>query len=232
MAGEAGFLYETKIHKALKAQNLVPSGFTPAGSDANAPDAMFMYGGKDNKLEIKLDLKADYGQGTLSYDPKTKKWGLGGAKTAAAQEMRELLNAVGILRFVNSKWGSKGAPNKGAIPSKSFTEDMVKSDYARFKDAFLPISTSALWDYYATKKTYYIQVGGYGLYYMKSNTDNLPIPQFNPKLRIRIRVKRGGSRPIDNYRFTTALQVTTKPSKSPYDLDRDVIFLKADFTDK
>ena len=232
MAGEAGFLYETKIHKALKAQNLVPPGFTPAGSDANAPDAMFMYGGKDNKLEIKLDLKADYGQGTLSYDPKTKKWGLGGAKTAAAQEMRELLNAVGILRFVNSKWGSKGAPNKGTIPSKSFTEDMVKSDYARFKDAFLPIRTSALWDYYATKKTYYIQVGGYGLYYMKSNPANLPIPQFNPKLRIRIRVKRGGSKPIDNYRFTTALQVTTKPSKSPYDLDRDVVFLKADFTDK
>ena len=146
--------------------------------------------------------------------------------------MRELLNAVGILRFVNSKWGSKGAPNKGTIPSKSFTEDMVKSDYARFKDAFLPISTSALWDYYATKKTYYIQVGGYGLYYMKSNPANLPIPQFNPKLRIRIRVKRGGSKPIDNYRFTTALQVTTKPSKSPYDLDRDVVFLKADFTDK
>ena len=232
MAGEAGFLYETKIHKALKAQNLVPPGFTPAGSDANAPDAMFMYGGKDNKLEIKLDLKADYGQGTLSYDPKTKKWGLGGAKTAAAQEMRELLNAVGILRFVNSKWGSKGAPNKGTIPSKSFTEDMVKSDYARFKDAFLPIDSSALWNYYATKQTYYIQVGGYGLYYMKSNPANLPIPQFNPKLRIRIRVKRGGSRPIDNYRFTTALQVTTKPPKSPYDLDRDVLFLKADFSTK
>ena len=107
---------------------------------------------------------------------------------------------------------------------------MVKSDYARFKDAFLPINTRALWDYYATKKTYYIQVGGYGLYYMKENPANLPVPQFNPKLRIRIRVKRGGSRPIDNYRFTTALQVVTKPKKSPYDLDNDVVFLKANFT--
>ena len=229
MAGEAGFIYETKIHKALKAEDLVPAGFTPAGSDANAPDAMFLYGGKDNKLEIKLDLKADYGQGSLSYDFKTKKWGLGGAKTASAQEMRDLLNAVGILKFVKQKWGDKGAPNKGQIPSKSFTDDMVKSDYARFKDAFLPINTRALWDYYATKKTYYIQVGGYGLYYMKENPANLPVPQFNPKLRIRIRVKRGGSRPIDNYRFTTALQVVTKPKKSPYDLDNDVVFLKANF---
>jgi|TARA_B100000900_G_scaffold414613_1_gene441761 hypothetical protein len=230
MAGEAGFIYETKIHKALKAEDLVPAGFTPAGSDANAPDAMFLYGGKDNKLEIKLDLKADYGQGSLSYDFKTKKWGLGGAKTASAQEMRDLLNAVGILKFVKQKWGDKGSPNKGQIPSKSFTDDMVKSDYARFKDAFLPINTRALWDYYATKKTYYIQVGGYGLYYMKENPANLPVPQFNPKLRIRIRVKRGGSRPIDNYRFTTALQVVTKPKKSPYDLDKDVVFLKANYT--
>ena len=232
MAGQAGFLYETKIHRALKAQDLVPSGFTPAGSDANAPDAMFIYGGKDNKLEIKLDLKADYGQGTLSYDPKKKKWGLGGAKTAAAEEMRGLLSAVGIEKFVNTQWGKKGVPNKGNIPSKSFTKDMVTSDYARFKDAFLPINSSALWDYYATKKTYYIQIGGYGLYYMKSNPANLPIPQFNPKLRIRIRVKRGGSNPMDNYRFTTALQVTTKPPKSSYDLDKDVLFLKADFATK
>jgi len=230
MAGEAGFIYETKIHKALKAEKLVPSGFTPAGSDANAPDAMFLYGGKDNKLEIKLDLKADYGQGSLSYDFKKKKWGLGGAKTASAQEMRDLLNAVGILKFVEQQWAKQGPPNKGLIPSKSFTDDMVKSDYARFKDAFLPINTKALWDYYATKKTYYIQVGGYGLYYMKENPAKLPVPQFNPKLRIRIRVKRGGSRPIDNYRFTTALQVVSKPGKSPYDLDKDVQFLKADFT--
>tara|TARA_B100002019_G_scaffold281217_1_gene285037 strand:- start:435 stop:1130 length:696 start_codon:yes stop_codon:yes gene_type:complete len=230
MAGEAGFLYETKIHKALKAQDLVPAGFTPAGSDANAPDAMFLYGGKDNKLEIKLDLKADYGQGSLKYDLKTKKWGLGGAKTAAADEMRDLLNAVGIVKFVNDKWGKQGIPNKGNIPSKSFTDDMVKSDYARFKDAFLPVNTRALWDYYATKKTYYIQVGGYGLYYMKENPARLPIPRFDPKLRIRIRVKRGGSRPIDNYRFTTALQVISKPKMSDYDLDKDVMFLKADFT--
>ena len=67
---------------------------------------------------------------------------------------------------------------------------------------------------------------------MKSNPANLPVPQFKPKLRVRIRVKRGGSRPLDNYRFTTALQVVTKPTKSVYDLDKDVMFLKADFTTK
>ena len=65
MAGEQGFLYEGRIHQKLKAKKLVPPGFTPAGSDPNAPDAMFIYNGQSNKLEVKLDLKADYGQGSF-----------------------------------------------------------------------------------------------------------------------------------------------------------------------
>lgn len=226
MAGEAGFLYEGKIHRKLKAAGLVPNGFTPAGSDANAPDAMFIYNKANQKLELKLDLKADYGQGTLEYDQMKKIWKLGGAKTAAADEMRQLLRAVGVEQFVNKTWGPKGQPNKGIIPNKSFTQDMVKSDYARFKDAFLPIKASALWNYYAAKQNYYIQIGGYGMYYMLQNPVQLPVPQFNPSMRVRIRVKRGGS-VMYNYRFTTALQIVQKPTKSKYDLDKDVNFLKA-----
>ena len=88
MAGQQGFLYEGRIHNKLKAKKLVPPGFTPAGSDANAPDAMFLYGGRPNKLEVKLDLKADYGQGSFTYNNGI--WQLGGAKTAAAEELRGL----------------------------------------------------------------------------------------------------------------------------------------------
>ncbi len=99
MAGQQGFLYEGRIHNKLKAKKLVPPGFTPAGSDANAPDAMFLYGGKSNKLEVKLDLKADYGQGSFTYNNGI--WQLGGAKTAAAEELRGLMRAVGIEAFAN-----------------------------------------------------------------------------------------------------------------------------------
>ena len=102
---------------------------------------------------------------------------------------------------------------------------MVRSDYFRFKDGFLTIPSSALHSYYAAKQTYYIQIGGYGLYYMAANPANLPVPQFNPGLRIRIRLKRGGSSPIYNYRFTTALQITSKPPRSKFDIDKGVGFL-------
>ena len=63
------------------------------------------------------------------------------------------------------------------------------------------------------------------MYYMAANPGNLPVPKFNGALRLRIRLKRGGSIPIYNYRFTTALQVIQKPSKSKYDIDSDMKFL-------
>lgn len=228
MAGEQGFLYEGRIHQKLNAKGLVPQGFTPAGSDPNAPDAMFIYKGKPYKLEVKLDLKADYGQGSFEY--LDGKWVLGGAKTAAAEELRGLMRAVGIEDFANREWGPKGPPNKGTVDVKQFTQEMVRSDYARFTDRFLSIPSRSLWSYYGAKGTYYIQIGDYGLYYMAGNPAGLPVPQFNPGLRVRIRLKRGGSSPIYNYRFTTALQITSKPPRSKYDIDDGVDFLLADFT--
>ena len=156
---------------------------------------------------------------------KRQEWILGGAKTAAAEELRSLMRAVGIEAFANKEWGPKGPPNKGTIDNKDFTQEMVSSDYRRFTDRFLTIPSSALWSYYGAKSTYYIQIGGYGLYYMAANPAGLPVPQFNPGLRIRIRLKRGGSSPIYNYRFTTALQITSKPPRSNYDIDKGVGFL-------
>lgn len=225
MAGQQGFLYEGRVHNRLKAKNLVPRGFTPAGSDPNAPDAMFIRNGVNHKLEVKLDLKADYGQGTLEYTNGV--WRLGGADTPAAEELRGLMRAVGIESFANRQWGPKGAPFKGNVDTANFTQEMVTSDYQKFKDGFLTIPSSALHSYYAAKGTYYIQIGGYGMYYMAANPARLPIPQFNPGLRIRIRIKRGGSVPINNYRFTTALQVTTRPGISSYNIDNNVDFIEA-----
>jgi hypothetical protein len=60
---------------------------------------------------------------------------------------------------------------------------------------------------------------------MGKNPAKLDVPEFNPTLRLRIRLKRGGSTPIYNYRFTTALQATSLV-KSSVDLE-DVDELKA-----
>ena len=225
MAGQQGFVYEEKIHNKLKTKGIVPAGFSPARSNPFAPDTMFMYRGNSNKLEVKLNLSTDYGQGTLDYVDGV--WRLGGASTPEAEVLRDLMRGVGIEAFANAEWGPKGAPFKATVPANEFMQEMVTSDYARFGNRYKVIPSSALHDYYAAKGTYYIQIGGYGLYYLKANPLRLPVPQFNPGLRIRLRTKRGGSIPLNNYRFTTALQVTTKPGKSPYDLDKSVDVLVA-----
>ena len=225
MAGQRGFLYERSIFNKLKGKGITPRGSKPAGSNPNLPDAVFIYQGQPYNLEVKLDLRTDFGQGTLNYTDGI--WTLGGASTPEAEEMRRLLSSLGTAEFANEEWGKKGAPNKGTIQTSDFTQEMVREDYRRFTDKFLSVPLSSLYNYYAAKNTYYIQIGGYGMYYMAANPGNLPVPKFNGALRLRIRLKRGGSTPIYNYRFTTALQVVQKPSMSKFDIDKSMDFLAA-----
>ena len=225
MAGQRGFLYEGRVFNKLKSKNLIPVGITPAGPDPSKPDAVFLYDKVAHNLEVKLDLATDFGQGTLEY--KDSAWNLGGANTPAAEEMRNILNAVGTVQFTNTSWGYQGAPNKGTVENKDFTEEMVLEDYRRFKDKFLSVPLSSLFNYYAAKNTYYIQIGDYGMYYMAGNPANLPVPKFNGSMKLRIRLKRGSATPIYNYRFTTALQVVQKPTKSKFNIDQSMDFLVA-----
>ena len=57
---------------------------------------------------------------------------------------------------------------------------------------------------------------------MSANPANLPIKRLDVLASLRIRLKRGGSFPLNNYRFTTALRVTQKPSASPIDIDKNI----------
>jgi hypothetical protein len=225
MAGQRGFLYEGRVFNKLKSKNLVPAGVTPAGPDASKPDAVFLFNKQKYNLEVKLDLKTDFGQGTLNY--KNGAWELGGAQDSAAVEMRKILTRVGAVKFANTTWGYQGAPNKGVVENKDITEEMVREDYRRFTDKFLSVPLSSVFNYYAAKQTYYIQIGGYGMYYMAENPANLPIPKLNGATNLRIRLKRRGSTPIYNYGFVTALVFTQKPSKSKFDIDTDMKFLAA-----
>lgn len=224
-----GFIYETTVNDNLRKMDLSTPGFRPAGADSNAPDAKIRYKDKDYKVEIKLDTKVDFGQGSLSYDVKKSEWVLAGADTPAAEQMREFLRAVGVLDIVNKKWGPKGAPRKFTIPSNQFEKKDVDFDYKNFKDEFVFIPNNAVTNYYNSKDTYYIQIGKSGFYCLGKDPANLGLPEFNLKLKLRIRLKRGGSFPIYNYRFTTAIQaVPGTLQKSKYDLD-DETYLKALF---
>lgn len=90
-----------------------------------------------------------------------------------------------------------------------------------------------LYDHYEEKNCYYIQIGGGGLYYLKSNPLKLPIPQLQMTFSIELRLGRSGS----TYRSSLKAEVASgnirvqgrlggKLIQSPYSLDK-----KGDFTE-
>lgn len=233
MAGEQGRLYELKCNKKLLAEKLLPNPLAYyGGSDNTAPDGEFIYKKQNYKVEYKLDMKADFGQATLDYDKKKKRWYVTGKKTREGLEIQELMRGAGVEELINSRQGWKdfGIPNKFRVDGK-VTKQQAKEDYEAFSNKYVNIDKSAVNKYYAKKDTYYIQIGDYGLYYMHKNPAGLDIPQFLPSLRVRMRLKAGGSglngADYWNYRFVCALQISNLSGiiKSKYDIERDVSFL-------
>lgn len=214
-----GFQYELDLYEILKSQNLTPPNFSPAGG-GHGPDGMFMFRGRPYNFEIKLDQAADYGQVELRY--KNGSWDFGGKN----EEAKELYRSLGVLDFVQKNWSDGGAPRKETVPTKDFTEEDMKYDYKHFKDAFMTIPISAMFDHYAKKGTYYIQVGKSGFYHMKKDIAKLGTSQFNATLKLRIRIKRRTSRKLNGYGFLTALKIDKRAKPSKFDLDKNLEFLK------
>ena len=214
-----GFQYELDLYDILKSENLTPPNFSPAGG-GHGPDGMFMFRGKPYNFEIKLDQAADYGQVELRY--KNGSWDFGGKN----EEAKQLYRSLGVLDFVNEKWGSHGAPKKETVSSKDFTQDDVKNDYEKFKDAFMSIPASALASHYAKKGTYYIQVGKAGFYHLEKDIAGLGTPKFDATLKLRIRIKRRTSKKLNGYGFLTALKIDKRAKKSKFDLEKNLEFLK------
>ena len=74
--------------------------------------------------------------------------------------------------------------------------------------------------------TYYIQVKGYGLYYMGRDIENFGVPQFSKSVgvsNIRIRLKTNSSSQ-ERWSFLMALKIG-RLRKSSFDLDKDPSFM-------
>jgi len=249
-SGGGGFAYEDYLFKSMQNIGLVPPGFAPAGSSNALPDLKLRVHGpgknpldslgrfnssgyassrtQNLKIEIKLNSAADFGQSGLKWTPG-RNWYLSGSSSVEAQQMRSLLSTLGVDDRVNLVWGKNGPPKKFTA---SQTGSLMKpvdyeSDIKLFKDVIMNGSDapqpSTLFNYYAAKETYYIQIGGLGLYYMQSDPANLAkvgVKKFDGTLKLRIRRKPSGSRTEPwNYRFSTALLIDRKPSPSQFSLD-------------
>lgn len=227
-----GFVYEQKLFSQYKDAGLIPAGFTPAGADSTAADlelwtANYITGsqpttGSKIKIEVKLDLLADYGQASLDYS--SGGWVLSGKNTTEALEMRRLLNSMNVTREINRVW--PGKPNLFNYTSSKLVPLKEKEeDYEKYKSSFIKGSgfANTFVSYYGSKGIHYIQIGGYGLYSLSSDPSNLRtlgvIPFLSSGASMKLRIRTKGSESKGTYRFSTALLIDSKPRKSGFDLD-------------
>lgn len=227
MLSEQGYLYERKCNTILDKLGILPGAVSSYGRN-NDVDGAFTYNGNNYNIEYKKDYNADFGQATLSYDVNKKRWYVTGEQTPHGVVIQGLIRAAGAEQIINSSrgWGRK-IPNRYTKDSLTIAD--AKQDYNNFPDRYINIGSGAVSDYYAAKNKFYIQIGGCGFYYMKSNPAGLDVPQFDPDLKVRFRIKTGGGglagKDYHNYRFTVALQIASRPLNSPQNLEKDTSFL-------
>jgi hypothetical protein len=192
-----GFEYEQKVIRCLIEQKINGNITSGAGSSAAKADADMKIGNKLHKLEIKMNMKAQMGGTSISYQPDNEAEKrffvvsdtlekeliskIEDAVIPMENDLKVFLEAIGATKFPASvdklKW--KKAKNDG----------LLKPLNAKVK-----ATTQFIHSLYEKKGVFYIQIGGAGLFYLSSNPANLPIPQFQGEIDIEIRPGRSGSK--------------------------------------
>ena len=197
-----------------------------ASPDETGPDVQIQIPGLDPAfVEVKLNLKAGMGEGSANYSPEQGKFSIVVPRDKPPMEpefaefvLRELYsNEQNIKEFAlairdwrrkaSYKWDSTrgGDPSLFAFPFSTTYEayaNAVKAGLYRKASEWpkagggVMLPDFFIHKLYARKDTFYIQVGGKGLYYLAENPLNLPVPQFPSKAALIYRPKPSGSKKL------------------------------------
>jgi hypothetical protein len=203
-----GDSYEKVIFDIFQQKGLLSSNSTRGGA-GGGPDIRFIHNTLENRLEVKLDLRADYGQKMLKWKNGIWTWCVDDPTTKFYTE-------VGVLDIIASK---NIIPNRYIIPKHEITTEHKQVDQKIFEDS-IDVDIRALYSYYSHKNCYYIQIGGYGFYHLETDILGLGTPKFNCQMNLRLRAKTIHSIPIYKYGFYAVLKIKPQPiTKSIYDLE-------------
>jgi hypothetical protein len=197
-----------------------------ASPDETGPDVQIQIPGLDPAfVEVKLNLKAGMGEGSANYSPEQGKFSIVVPRDKPPMEpefaefvLQELYsNEQNIKEFAlairdwrrkaSYKWDSTrgGDPSLFAFPFSTTYEayaNAVKAGLYRKASEWpkagggVMLPDFFIHKLYARKDTFYIQVGGKGLYYLAENPLNLPVPQFPSKAALIYRPKPSGSKKL------------------------------------
>ncbi len=203
-----GQLYEKSIREILENKNLLPK-------QLNNNDAGFIHENVTYYVEVKNKTAPDFGQ-------KGLEWSFGGGwKWREDDEVSTFFDNLGVVGLIDKTF----EPRRYTKPKETLSILDRKDDRQEFEQRDIPLLDSEviLYEFYARKQCYYIQVEGKGFYYMKQDIANLKVPRFRPQLTLRLRAKTHHSYPVHSYSFFAVLQANTRGiAASGYDLEEKV----------
>ena len=204
-----GHDYEDKIKVFLKSSNLLPDNL---GNN----DAGFIHRNKVYFLEVKSKKTSDFGASKIIWNPTDKRW-----LWNEPDVINQMLDEIKVLNYINKNF----TPYKHTIPDKKIDKTKKEFDQKQFETK-IPLFDNAnfIYDYYAQKDCFYIQVEGKGFYFLKEDIAKLGVPQFNPLLNyIRLRAKTHHSEPESDYSFRAEIQAKRRSLKiSNFDIEEVV----------
>lgn len=209
MAGyNRGDTYEQTVFNILNSQKLIAPD-SKRGGAGHQTDIKFLHCGSEQGLEVKLDLKADYGQRMLKWEQGVWSWRVDDSVT-------QLYTDLGILNSINQKLIT---PYRYTVlPFENIRLEHKKADQKSFESSH-QIDIEALYQFYKKRNCHYIQIGGYGFYHLDRDILNLGTSQFQCQMKLRLRAKTIHSNPIYNYGFYAVLKTTGRPKKSEFDIE-------------
>lgn len=202
-----GQQYEKNIQEILRSRDLLPDHLCQN-------DAGFKHNGMIFFVEVKNETAPDFGQKKLNW---TKQHGW---QWSEKDEITDLYDRLGVMRYIDRNF----IPRRYTVSANSITMLDKRFDQQQFEKRGIVLdSAKYLYEYYARKNCYYIQIENKGFYHLKSDVANLVAPRFEPELTLRLRAKTHQSIPIYSYSFFAVIQAKTSVMiNSPFDLEEKV----------
>lgn len=202
-----GHQYEDIIRDLLRRRKLLPD--TLCGNDAG-----FTHNGAPYYVEVKNRTAPDFGQKGLLWNSAS------GWRWRRDDIITDLYNHLGVIGLISSNF----IPRRYSVPEGSLTPQDRSHDQKQFERSGIALkNVNYLYEYYARKQCFYIQVEGLGFYYLKQDVAGLNVPRFEPELTLRLRAKTHHSFPIHKYSFFAVIQAKTNVLlPSVYDLEGKV----------
>ncbi len=192
-----GFDYEKKIQVGLFKHGHAKTKATAGAS--NRADVVFLHKGKEHNLEIGISGK-DFAQGKVHWNVDTNKWY---ADTKNSKTLTKFLQQYTYDDDLMAQWGPVALGTNSTATARQRAAVAKKGGDLYLTD----LPPRMIWDYYADKGTYYIQVDGAGAFWMKKNPLNLPLPRFEVLPELRFRVKGYGSKSSTPHDTTWAVKI-------------------------